>query len=69
MTWDGKERRSGQDRRQGERRRTVRYNVANLLIIDGITWIDSEESPRRHFIRRREDREMLAEKILKISQP
>ena len=69
MTWDGTEKRSGQDRRQGERRRTVRYNVKTLLIIDGITWIDSEESPRRYFIRRREDREVLADKIMKISQP
>lgn len=69
MTWDGKERRTGYDRRRGERRRTVRYNIETLLIIDGVTWIDSEESPRRRFIRRLEDREKLAEKVINISQP
>lgn len=69
MTWEGKERRSGHDRRKGERRRTVRYNIETLLIIDGIAWIDSDESPRRRFIRRREDREKLADKIMSISQP
>jgi len=69
MTWDGKERRSGRDRRQGERRRTVPYNIETILILDGITWLDSSESPRRRVIRRREDREKLADKITNISQP
>ena len=41
------ERRVGQERRVVERRRTMSYNVRTLLIIDGITWIDSEGGERR----------------------
>ncbi|MFY9556380.1 MAG: hypothetical protein WAV47_16830, partial [Blastocatellia bacterium] len=39
MAWHGQERRSGSQRRVVERRRTIRYNVSTLLIIDGITWL------------------------------
>ena len=55
MGWNGEERRSGRDRRISERRRTMRYNVQNLLILDGITWIDAEGQERRQTIRRRQD--------------
>ena len=69
MAWDGEERRVGRDRRLVERRRTTRYNIHLLLIIDGITWIDADGANRRHFIRRREDREKIARKITQILQP
>ena len=63
MTWDGTERRMGKDRRLVERRRTMRYNVEALVIINGITWIDSENDKRRQTIRRQTDREALARRI------
>lgn len=69
MTWDGINRRRGTDRRVVERRRTMRYNIFNLLVIDGITWIDSEAANRRQRIRRREDREKLARRITLYSSP
>ena len=64
MNWNGEERRSGNDRRLNERRRTMRYGVQNLVIIDGITWIDSEGQERRQQIRRRQDREALVRQLL-----
>ena len=64
MNWNGEERRSGNDRRLSERRRTMRYGVQNLVIIDGITWIDSEGQERRQQIRRRQDREALVRRLL-----
>ena len=64
MSWNGEERRSGNDRRLSERRRTMRYGVQNLVIIDGITWIDSEGQERRQQIRRRQDREALVRQLL-----
>ncbi|HKQ08611.1 MAG TPA: hypothetical protein VJ464_26045 [Blastocatellia bacterium] len=64
MNWNGEERRSGNDRRLSERRRTMRYGVQNLVIIDGITWIDSEGQERRQQIRRRQDREALVRQLL-----
>ncbi|HLF83905.1 MAG TPA: hypothetical protein VI837_07015 [Blastocatellia bacterium] len=60
MTWREKERRVGLERRVAERRRTMRYNVRTLLIIDGITWVDPENGERRRAVRRRADRETLA---------
>ncbi len=69
MAWDGIERRTGKDRRAFERRRTMRYNVHTLIVIDGITWIDAEGGERRHLIRRREDRIALANKINQYTRP
>ena len=69
MAWNGEERRTGRDRRLVERRRTTGYNTHILIIIEGITWIDADGANRRHFIRRREDREKIARKITQILQP
>lgn len=69
MAWNGEERRSKKDRRESERRRTMRYNVQTLIIVDGITWIDHEGNERRQTIRRREDREWLAQKVIEKTQP
>lgn len=69
MAWIGEDRRSGVDRRVTERRRTMRYQVRTLVIVDGITWIDPNGAERRTSIRRREDREMVARRILQISRP
>ncbi len=68
MEWNGEERRSGNDRRVGERRRTMRYGVRNLVIIDGVTWIDAEGQERRQHIRRHQDRQALARRLLETSQ-
>jgi hypothetical protein len=63
--WNGIERRATQmDRRQTERRRSMRYTADTLVVIDGVTWIDNEGTDRRRQIRRREDRERLARRIL-----
>ena len=59
MNWPEEERRVGQERRLIERRRTMSYNVRTLLIIDGITWIDSDGGERRRRVRRRADREAI----------
>jgi hypothetical protein len=67
MTWDGMERRIGKDRRLAERRRTMRYNVEALVIIDGITWIDSENDKRRQTIRRQTDRQALAQRVVELA--
>jgi len=64
MTRDGRERRSDRERRVAERRRTMRYNVRTLLIVDGITWIDPEGDERRRGIRRLADRESVAIKFV-----
>ena len=69
MTWRGEERRTGFERRVGERRRTMRYNVLTLLIIDGITWVDPEAGERRHAVRRRSDREALATAFVRHAEP
>lgn len=63
-SWDGVERRLTEDRRKGERRTSMRTSVHTLVVIDGVTWIDSEGTDRRHSLRRRSDRERLANKIL-----
>ena len=63
--WNGIERRAAKvDRRQIERRRSMRYTADTLVVIDGVTWIDNEGTDRRRQIRRREDRERLARRIL-----
>jgi hypothetical protein len=64
MSWLGKERRSDRERRLVERRRTMRYNVRTLVIVDGITWIDPEGDERRRSIRRHADRESVAIKFV-----
>jgi len=69
MAWNGEERRAGKDRRLQERRRTTHYNVQNLVVIDGITWIDADGGDRRLTVRRREDREQLARRIIEVSRP
>jgi hypothetical protein len=63
--WNGIERRVTEvDRRKTERRRSMRYTADTLVILDGVTWIDNEGTDRRRKIRRREDRERLARRIL-----
>jgi hypothetical protein len=69
MAWNGEERRAGKDRRLQERRRTTHYSVQNLVVIDGITWIDADGGDRRLTVRRSEDREQLARRIIEISRP
>ncbi|HJZ68348.1 MAG TPA: hypothetical protein VKF81_09525 [Blastocatellia bacterium] len=63
-SWQGPDRRSGKERRRGERRQSVRYTADTLLIIDGITWIDNEGTDRRRKVRRKVDRERVARTIL-----
>ncbi len=62
--WDGTERRVTPDRRMDERRQSMRYTVGTLIVIDNVTWIDTEGTDRRRLIRRREDRERIARLIL-----
>ena len=69
MSWNGEERRSGNDRRIRERRRTMRYGVQNLVIIDGITWIDAEGQERRQQIRRQQDRQAIVRMLLENARP
>lgn len=69
MTWDGVERRMSKDRRVVERRRTMRYNVNTLVVIDGITWVDPKGTDRRQHIRRLDDRVSLADKIIQYARP
>jgi hypothetical protein len=69
MTWDGNERRANKDRRVVERRRTMRYNVNTLVVVDGITWVDPEGSDRRQHIRRLDDRVKLADKVIQYTRP
>jgi ABC-type lipopolysaccharide export system ATPase subunit len=70
MTWSGPERRaSGGERRLVERRRTMRYNVQTLLIIEGITWVDPDDAERRRQVRRRADREALAIMFVRHARP
>ena len=63
-SWDGIERRLSEDRRKGERRTSMRTSVYTLVVIDGITWIDNEGTDRRRSLRRRKDREWLANRII-----
>ena len=59
-----KERRRTTERRKEERRRSMRYTADTLIVIDGVTWIDNEGTDRRRKVRRRDDRERLAKKII-----
>jgi hypothetical protein len=62
--WNASERRGHAERRRAERRRSIRYTAENLIVLDGMTWVDSEGSDRRRRVRRREDRERIAKRIL-----
>jgi hypothetical protein len=63
--WNGVERRaSSVDRRTTERRRSLRYTADTVIVIEGITWVDNEGTDRRRKIRRQEDRERLAKRII-----
>jgi hypothetical protein len=62
--WDGVERRAPEDRRKGERRSSMRSSVYTLVVVDGITWLENEDTNRRHSLRRRIDRERLASRII-----
>lgn len=57
-------RRTNKERRQQERRRSVRYTADTLVVIGGVTWIDNEGTDRRRKVRRRDDREQIARRIL-----
>jgi hypothetical protein len=58
------ERRNKQERRKQERRHSVRYTAGTLIVIEGVTWIDNEGTDRRQKVRRKDDRERIARKIL-----
>lgn len=58
------ERRIRQERRKQERRRSIRYTAETLIVIGGVTWIDNEGTDRRRKVRRKDDRERIARKIL-----
>jgi hypothetical protein len=58
------ERRSKEERRRQERRRSIRYTADTLIVIGGVTWIDNEGTDRRRRVRRQEDRERIAKRIL-----
>ena len=60
-SWDGTERRRGDDRRLGERRLWSTYEADDLVIVSGRTWIDGK---RRIKVRRVADRTWLADEIL-----
>jgi len=64
FSWDGIERRARMERRKEERRRSMRYAVDTLIVIEGVTWIDTEGTERRRTVRRMEDRERIAKIIL-----
>lgn len=64
FVWDGKERRRRKTRRRYERRRSLRYPAETLIVINGVTWVSTEGIDRRRHIRRKEDREELAKRIL-----
>ena len=58
------DRRSPRERRKEERRKSTRYSADTLIVLDGVTWVDSEGTDRRRKVRRREDRQRIAKKIL-----
>ena len=61
---DESDRRSPRERRREERRKSTRYSADTLIVLDGVTWIDSEGTDRRRKVRRGEDRQRIAKKIL-----
>ena len=58
------DRRSPRERRREERRKSTRYTADTLIVLEGVTWIDNEGTDRRRKVRRREDRQRIAKKIL-----
>jgi len=60
------DRRKSSERRIRERRSSIRFSAATLIVVDGITWLDDEGDDRRQFIRRRADRERIAARILDL---
>ena len=64
FSWNGIERRAANERRKQERRHSMRYTADTLIVIDGVTWIDNEGTDRRRKVRRRDDRERIARKII-----
>lgn len=42
----------------------MRYTADTLIVLDGITWIDNEGTDRRLKVRRRDDREFIARRVL-----
>ena len=58
------ERRGKKERRKEERRRSIRYAADTLIVIGGVTWIDNEGTDRRRKVRRRLDRERIAQLII-----
>ena len=64
FSWNGIERRASIERRKQERRHSMRYTADTLIVIDGVTWIDNEGTDRRRKVRRRDDRERIARKII-----
>jgi len=63
-SWNGTEKRGSIERRREERRRSMRYTADTLIVIEGVTWVDNEGTDRRRKVRRREDRERIAKRIL-----
>lgn len=63
-SWNGVERRSRIERRKQERRHSMRYTTDTVIVLDGVTWIEVEGTDRRRKVRRREDRERIARRIL-----
>ncbi|MFY9553760.1 MAG: hypothetical protein WAV20_14230 [Blastocatellia bacterium] len=63
-SWNRVERRNNKERRKMERRRSIRYTADTLVVIGGVTWIDNEGTDRRRQVRRKDDRERIAKKIL-----
>lgn len=60
-------RRSTDDRRTEERRKSTRYSAETLIVLEGVTWIDDQGTDRRRKVRRRDDRERIAKRILESS--
>jgi len=63
------ERRNNTERRKQERRHSLSYTAETLIVIQGVTWIDNEGTDRRRKIRRKEDREGIARKMLDDALP
>jgi hypothetical protein len=63
-SWNGIDRRKTDERRLRERRRSMRYTAETLIVLNGVTWIDIEGTDRRRKVRRRDDRERIAKKII-----
>jgi len=58
------DRRSNQERRKQERRRSIRYTAETLIVVGGVTWIDNEGTDRRRKVRRVDDRQRIVRNIL-----